>query len=281
MVHIKKGRKVALVAGLALVVLSVVMGWTYWEEIRFFLNFERLGKNAQRYAEYRHRDSGIVFVSLPGGTFTMGSTEDEEKRDEDEGPVHEVKLSRFMIAKYEVNQVQWENTMGVGTVQFHFNGVVRPVDRVSWNDLHAEGGFLEKTGLALPTEAQWEYACRAGTTGPIAGTGNMDDMGWYSDHSGNTTHPVGLKQPNQFGIHDMHGNVWEWCEDVYDEAFYSRPNATEPDPVCMGGTESRVQRGGAFHNSWWGCRSATRTGAAPDRQIYIVGFRPIALLPPF
>ncbi len=99
----KKGRKVALVAGLALVALSVAMVWTSWEDIRFFLKFERLGKNAQGYPEYRHRQTRIVFVGLPGGTFEMGSPDSEIGRGSDEGPVHKVTLSPFLIAKYEVS----------------------------------------------------------------------------------------------------------------------------------------------------------------------------------
>ena len=87
-----------------------------------------------------------------------------------------------------------------------------PVEQVAWDDCQE---FCTKSGLSLPTEAQWEYACRAGTAGPFSGTANLDEMGWYRQNSGGTTHPVGEKQPNDFGLYDMHGNVWEWCEDWY------------------------------------------------------------------
>ncbi len=122
----KKGRKVALVAGLALVVLSVAMVWTYWGEIGFFLKFERLGKNAQGRPEYRHRETGIVFVGLPGGTFMMGSPESESGRRESEGPVHKVTLSPFLIAKYEVSQSASIPVLS-GMIVYLFGDVVRRV----------------------------------------------------------------------------------------------------------------------------------------------------------
>ncbi len=191
----KKGRKVALVAGLALVVLSVAMVWTYWKEIGFFLKFERLGPNDQGYPEYRHRQTGIVFVGLPGGTFEMGSPGSEAGRMDWEGPVHKVTVSPFLIAKYEVSQAEWGKVMGVNP--FRFKGDTLPVEQVSWDDCQE---FCTKTGLSLPTEAQWEYTCRAGTSGPFGGTRVLDDMGWYRDNRGGRTHPVGEKSPNDFGL---------------------------------------------------------------------------------
>ena len=128
----------------------------------------------------------------------------------------------------------------IGSNPSYFKGKDLPVEQVSWNDLHDADGFLLRTGLVLPTEAQWEYACRAGTGGFYSGTGNMDDMGWYLDNSntgnGHETHPVGEKQPNQFGLYDMHGNVAEWCEGVFDAKDV-------PDFGSM--SEVRIGRGGA------------------------------------
>jgi len=282
------GRKVALASGIALLLLLPIGLWTTWPEIaawyKFHQLFESTGRNEQGYAEYRHRQTGIVFVSLPGGTFLMGSPEDEEGHNWKEGPVHEVTLSPFMIAKFEVTQAQWEKVMGVGSNPSDFKGENFPVDLVSWDDLHASDGFLKRTGFVLPTEAQWEYACRAGTPGPFAGTGNIDDMGWY-DKKGQeivtpTGHPVGLKQPNQFGLHDMHGNVSEWCEDIWDENFYSSPGAGGLDPVRgTAGSDGRVRRGGSRFSRSLYCRSASRGRYSPTVRSDMVGFRPAVPTP--
>ena len=273
MAHTKKGRKVALVAGLALVVLSVAMVWTYRKEIRswyvFWLNFKALGKNEQSYPEYRHRETGIVFVGIPGGTFEMGSPDSETLRAAHEGPVHKVTLSPFLIAKFEVTQAEWKRVMGNNPSDF--KGGTLPVEKVSWDDCKE---FCEKTRLSLPTEAQWEYACRAGTSGPYSGTGKLDDMGWYRQNSGGTTHPVGEKQPNQFGLHDMHGNVWEWCEDRFSEDFYSSAEASGLDPLCESGSENRVHRGGSWGNLARICRSAFRDLYDPSNRSNYLGLRP-------
>ena len=151
------------------------------------------------------------------------------------------------------------------------------METVSW-DVCQE--FCKKAGLSLPTEAQWEYACRAGQPGPFSGTGNLDDMGWYKDSSGRKVHPVGEKKPNQFGLYDMHGNVWEWCQDIYDGEFYSKPEATRKDPVCTSGTERRMVRGGGWDAGAQHCRSAER-GFVPSRsgRARYLGFRPAAPSP--
>lgn len=269
------GRRVAIASGIALLLLLPVVIWTTWADILFVINFESLGLNEQGYREYSHRQTGIVFVSLPGGTFMMGSPESEEGRYEDEGPVHEVTLSPFMIGKYEVTQEQWIAVMGQPPHGFSFPGDNNPADTISWNDIQ---GFEAATGLGLPTEAQWEYACRAGTPGPYAGTGNLDDMGWYRDNSGEPTHPVGQKQANQFGLHDMHGNVWEWCEDVYDETFYSK-DVPGFDPLSTAGSEDRVYRGGAMNAHALHCRSAGRLSGLTTERDHEIGFRPTATTP--
>ena len=272
MAHKRKGRKVALVTGLALVVLSVAMLWTYRKEIEswfaFRRDFESLGRNAQGYAEYQHRETGIVFVRLPGGTFEMGSPETESDRGETEGPVHTVRLSPFLIAKYEVSQAEWKKFMEANPSKF--KGDALPVELVLWEDCKE---FCAKTGLSLPTEAQWEYACRAGKAGPFAGTGKLDDMGWYRKNGGSRPHPVGEKQPNDFGLHDMHGNVLEWCEDVGDPAFYSKPEAAGPDPLCTSGSDRRILRGGSYVFSAELCRSAFRLRLLPIERGRMFGLR--------
>ena len=206
--------------------------------------------NAEGYNEYTHDVSGIRFVHLPGGEFEMGSPAEEAGRGSNEGPVHTVSLSPFLIAKYEVTQAEYAAVMtGHATLSVTpslATGDDLPVEQVSWDDLHLGDGFLERTELVLPSEAQWEYACRAGTSGPFAGTGNLDDMGWYNVNSGRLPHDVGTKQANDFGLHDMHGNVFEWCRDVYDGAFYGSDFAYGPDPSSTGGSVLRVSRGGFF-----------------------------------
>ncbi len=163
----KKGRKVALVAGLALVVLFVAMAWTYWGEIRYWYalwrDFESLAVNPQGRPEYRHRQTGIVFVGLRGGTFEMGSPETEAGRSDIEGPVHKVTLSPFLISKCEVTQEQWKQIMGRNPSSA--KGDELPVHQIGWENCEE---FCRKTRLSLPTEAQWEYACRARTTTAFA-----------------------------------------------------------------------------------------------------------------
>ncbi len=259
----------AWAVGLVAVTVLAVAAWRSWPHLRFRYLFEPLGKNVQGYPEYRHRQSGIVFVRLPGGTFRMGSPETEEGREADEGPVHEVTLSPFLIAKYEVTQAAWKRVMGSNPSGF--KGDDLPVERVSWDDCQE---FCRKTGLKLPSEAQWEYACRAGVDGPFSGTGRLADIAWYDKNSGETTHPVGKKTANGFGLHDLHGNVWEWCEDVYDEEFYARAAASRKDPVCRSGSGLRVPRGGSWYDSARYCRSALRGWNEPADRYLNLGFRP-------
>ncbi len=265
----KKGLKVARLIGVALAVILAASGFVCRKELRnlylFWREFESLGENAQGYSEYRHRQTGILFVSLPAGTFSMGTSEEQAKRvvaefgDQTreelapEQPQHEVRLSPFLIAKYEVTQAGWRRVMGEEPARF--KGDSLPVERVSWVECKE---FAAKTGLSLPTEAQWEYACRAGTNGHFAGTGKLDDMGWCKDNSGSTTHAVGQKQPNAFGLYDMHGNVWEWCEDAFDE-FSSG---------------YRAIRGGSWFVAAQHCRSAFRYADPPSNHLHSLGFRP-------
>jgi len=275
------GKQIArwvVVVGLTVLAVAV---WFSWPHLRFWYLFESLGPNAQRYPEYRHRQTGIIFVRVPGGKFWMGAQAedpngqnyDPEARD-NEAPVHQVELRPFLIAKYEVCQAEWVRVMGSNPA--HFKGDDRPVEQVYWVDIQE---FESKTGLRLPTEAQWEYACRAKTTTPIGGTGKLDDMGWYDENGGDTTHPVGLKAPNGFGLHDAHGNVWEWCEDVYDEGFYGKPESAGPDPVSLAGSEARVFRGGSGVGVARRCRSSDRCWSPPAGRSPGLGFRPAAPVP--
>jgi formylglycine-generating enzyme required for sulfatase activity len=214
-------------------------------------------------------------VKLPGGTFPMGAQSEDPngpnhdpEAGDDEGPVHMVTLGPFLIGKHEVTQAQWKVVMG--TTPSDFTGdETRPVESVSWEDIQE---FEARTGLALPTEAQWEYACRAGTAAPFAG--KLEDLGWFGENSVGTTHPAGTKAPNGFGLHDLHGNVWEWCEDVYDEGFYGRPEAAGPDPVSRASSGLRVVRGGSWYDVARHCRSSYRFGYLPEGRGDDLGFRP-------
>lgn len=153
-----------------------------------------------------------------------------------------------------------------------------PVEQVSWNDckefVEALNSRYAPVGwhLALPTEAQWEYACRAGTTGAYGGIGRLDDMGWYSSNIGNSTHPVGQKTPNAWGLYDMHGNVWEWCADRY--GGYPTGAVTDTTGSALGG--NRVLRGVSFWYIPQDCRSAGRDGLGPDDRIGNFGLRLLA-----
>ena len=211
----------------------------------------------------------MEMVWCPPGEFTMGSPRTEEGRGNNETQ-HRVTLTKgFWMAKTEVTQRQWKSVMGNNPSRF--KGDDLPVENVIWKDCQE---FCRKAGLGLrlPTEAEWEYACRAGSTGPYAGTGKLEDMGWYADNSGSETHPVGRKSPNAWGLCDMHGNVWEWCADWYQKDFGI---ATVTDPTGPASGSFRVLRGGCWHSFARYCRSADRNDDDPaSRDGRNGGFRP-------
>jgi formylglycine-generating enzyme required for sulfatase activity len=217
----------------------------------------------------------LEFVWIPGGTFQMGSHSFEEDRDDDEGPVHTVELDGFWMGKTEVTQEQYERITGSNPSSF--KGSRNPVETVSWNMATAFCEKLsQKTGntFTLPTEAQWEYACRAGSSARYSfgdSDSTLGDYAWYSSNSGHQTHPVGQKQANKFGLYDMHGNVWEWCRDWYAEDYYSSIPRKNPENTAPG--EDRVLRGGSrgYHKEF--CRSAYRVWGSPSYTHSGFGFR--------
>jgi len=223
-------------------------------------------------------DLGLELVPIAAGTFTMGSPASESGRDSDEGPQTRVTISRaYWLGKYEVTQAEWRAIMG-STPSF-FSGDRLPVEQVSYDDAlafcrkltereRAEGRLPEGYAYTLPTEAEWEYACRAGTTGDYAGS--LSNMAWYRDNSGMTTHAVGQKQANAWGLYDMHGNVWEWCADRYAPAL---PGGSVSDPAGASSGTRRVDRGGCFAGAAVICRSANRGNDAPGSRGGILGFR--------
>ena len=221
----------------------------------------------------------LEMAYIRAGTFTMGSPPSENGRSNDEGPQTQVTLTKgYWLGKTEVTQAQWEAVMEIDLS--NFKGTDRPVEMVAWTDAmefcrkltmreRSAGRLPEGYEYTLPTEAQWEYACRAGTTGPYGGDGNLGDMGWYDKNSGNTTHPVGQKQANAWGLFDMHGNVSEWCLDW----FGKYPGGSVRDPTGPASGPLRVIRGGSLGNSAKGSRSARRKGTEPGGRDDETGFR--------
>ena len=221
---------------------------------------------------------GIEFVLIPAGTFQMGSDHGYD----DEKPVHTVRLSRpFYLGMYPVTQRQWEAVMGSNPSCFQ--GSERPVEQVSWDKVQEfirslnthEGRALYR----LPTEAEWEYAARAGATGDYCFGDDVTQLAqyaWYADNAEGTTHPVGQLQPNAWGLYDMYGNVWEWVQDWYDSQEYAKRAATgtavvDPAGPAMG--SYRVDRGGSWGAAARRCRSALRRGSAPGFRDGSLGFR--------
>jgi len=226
----------------------------------------------------------MEFIWVPPGTFRMGTVEKKRMDRTDESPKHTVVISRgFWLGKYEVTQSQWQAVMGGNPSSF--KSPDRPVDSVSWNDAQAFLGKLNAGAggvtYRLPTEAEWEFTCRAGTSRSfyageinVVGCENEDNLspyGWYCYNSSNETHPVGRKKPNGWGFHDMHGNVGEWCADRYDKNYYEYSPTRDPKGPDSGKT--RVLRGGGWDFRAWDCRSAYRGNYRPGANNNSFGLR--------
>jgi formylglycine-generating enzyme required for sulfatase activity len=220
---------------------------------------------------------GMQMLWCQPGVFLMGSPDDEEERWIDENQV-QVQISKgFWMACTMVTQGQWEAL--IGSNLSYYKGPNRPVENVSWEDAVE---FCKKLNdveqlpsgyhYALPTEAQWEYACRAGEKWPYSG-GSLDEVGWYDGNSGSETNEVGQKKPNAWGLHDMHGNVDEWCADWYDDTLQGGVDPTGPSTGVY-----RVFRGGSWVSDASNYRAAYRGRDYPDERGDGLGFRP-ALVP--
>lgn len=214
---------------------------------------------------------GMRFAWTPAGKFMMGSNQYDS-----EEPIHEVTIRKgFHLGVYQVTQGQWKTVIGkhLHPAGPGFPGDANPVERVSWEDAQE---FLRKLNIneegntyRLPSEAEWEYACRAGTTGDYAG--DLEEMAWYSANAGGKPHPVGQKKPNGWGLYDMHGNVWEWCEDVWHDTYKGAPT---DGSVWTGGNQGRrVVRGGSWYGNPGLCRSAHRGRERPVYRGNLLGFR--------
>jgi len=245
------------------------------------------------------------FVWCPPGSFMMGSSlagqksaikalPADLKQDtrqstlaaiQNEGPQHRVTFTKgFWMAKTEVTQAHWKQVMGNNPGKFVDSGLDAPVETVSWNDCQAFiaklNGILakKKTGiLRLPTEAEWEYASRAGTKTAYSfgdDATKLGDYAWFAGNSGMNTHPVGRKKPNPWGLYDMHGNVWEWCADFYEK--YTADAVTDPAEATTG--QGRVGRGGGWDDFAADCRAAYRSFGRPaDFKASPLGLRPVLL----
>jgi formylglycine-generating enzyme required for sulfatase activity len=238
--------------------------WTYWDE------------NGQKKSEITYKD-GMVYVA--GGTFQMGSN----SGDSDERPVHTVTVSSFYMDKTEVTQAEYRKVMGKNPSKFSGCDDC-PVENVSWNDANA---YAQKVGKRLPTEAEWEYAARGGSKSKgyrYSGSNDLDAVGWYDNNSSGKTHPVAQKQPNELGLYDMSGNVWEWCSDRYGD--YSSSPQNNPQGPNSG---SRASSRWSWLNDDNSCRVASRSRFYPDYWYFYLGFRlvlrrtdlaPYPLIPP-
>jgi formylglycine-generating enzyme required for sulfatase activity len=230
----------------------------------------------------------IEMLLIPPGTFQMGCSASNAYGCYGwENPVHTVTLTNALyMGRYEVTQAQWQARMGWNPSYFQGAGSQvpaaqvpnRPIERVSWNTIQ---GFLAQTGMRLPTEAEWEYAYRAGTTtafhgftGYLSGTNDdtlVGNIAWYEPNSDWQTRPVGGKLANGYGLHDMSGNVWEWVNDWYGSTYYSSSPQNNPTGPASG--VYRVVRGGSWYNVTNDLRASTRDGYAPGRAIDLIGFR--------
>jgi hypothetical protein len=231
-------------------------------EISFLVNDALAGKNARFKVVVFSVPSGMVYVA--GGTFQMGSHSGD-----DENPVHTVKVSSFFMDKTEVTQAEYRKVMGKNPS--NFSGCDDcPVEYVSWHEANA---YAKKVGKRLPTEAEWEYAARGGNKSKGYIYSGSNDLDAVRYHSGSKTYLVAQKQPNELGLYDMSGNVWEWCSDWYNDSYYR--SSPKNDPQGPNSGKYRVLRGGYWVSSgiaYLG-RVAIRYGSDPDSRSYFHGFR--------
>ena len=226
---------------------------------------------------------GVTFKLIPAGTFMMGSPTSELFRGNNEGPQHQVTISKsFYMQTTEVTQGQWKAVMGNNPSYFSSCGDNCPVEQLSWNDCQDFIAKMNQRGegiYSLPTEAQWEYAARAGSVTAFANGGNTEVscgydpnlvvMGWYCYNSNDITHLVAQKNANNWGLYDMHGNIWEWCQDWYGDY----PSGSVIDPAGPSSGSDRILRGGGFCYNASGCRSADRDPRGPALRDRSFGFR--------
>jgi len=218
----------------------------------------------------------MKFSLIPAGKFLMGSPESDTDRNEDEAPQHAVAITRpFYLGATEVTQSEFEAVMGANPS--YFKGAAGPVECVSWFDAREFCRRLSEASgqtVRLPTEAEWEWACRAGSAARFSfgdDDGDLREFAWYDQNSFSAPHPVAGKKPDARGLFDMHGNVWEWCADWYGDEYYKTRAGVDPAGPASG--KMRVIRGGCWANFPWDCRSAVRGREDPRRRCPYIGFR--------
>jgi len=237
-------------------------------------------RNAQGMLESIHEKTGLIFVLIPAGGFLMGSPEDEKGRGEDEGPVHAVRVSAFLMCRTECTQGVW--LKGEWDIEITYSVFEdHPTDSVGWAESR---DWCARNGLRLPSEAEWELACRAGTQTRFSFGDSDADLGrhaWYGKNADKNAegwgHPVGKKLPNPWGLYDVHGNVDEWCEDFYGP--YAEAPMDGSARTTPGMRPFRILRGGNRTEPAYSCRSAVRDRLDPDMGGQLNGFRPAADLP--
>ena len=219
--------------------------------------------------------TGMEFVWVPGGCFNQGATNGKDK----EQPIHQVCVKGFYLGKYEVTQEQYQKLMGSDPSEF--KGAKRPVEKVSWVDAEAAAQKMavqSKTKIGLPSESQWEYACRAGEQQDVyCGAGDIGGLAWYSENSDDTTHDVGGKRPNAWNLHDMTGNVWEWTQDCYHDSYDGAPK--DGSAWTTGDCDDRVTRGGGWNRAASRARFSYRGGDGAEHRDDNIGFRLARFLP--
>lgn len=243
--------------------------WTRGEPAPDVQGLSLLGLNAQGLPLYQKvlgQGVSMGLVLLPAGTFQMGSPGDEPGRNAHEGPQHPVSVPAFLMSQTECTQAQWQAVMGASPSSNLSASLELPVEMVSWLDVQT---FERQCGLELPSEAQWEYAARGGQPGPRHG--EAQQVAWHGANSSGQTRPVGTLAANGFGLADMLGNVWEWCEDTYQLDYNGAPG--HGGAWTTAGADRRVARGGGFSNQASDCRSAARNRYRPADRSRYVGFR--------
>ncbi|MBD2360242.1 SUMF1/EgtB/PvdO family nonheme iron enzyme [Anabaena minutissima FACHB-250] len=276
-------------AGLGLAILVPRL----WQSNSQVVTVDKTGKIVDRrnlevkssFVENLGNGVSLEMVQIPGGTFTMGSPESEKNRDSDESPQRQVRVPGFFMGKYEITQEQYQAIMGINPS--NFKGEKRPVERVSWDDaVEFCEKLSQKTGKTyrLPSEAEWEYACRAGTTTPfyfgetitpdlVNYNGNFPYGSAPKGESRRETTNVGIFPPNSFGLYDMCGNIWEWCQDVYNDSYQDAPRDGSAWLTSSDNDTRLLLRGGSWNNYSWDCRSASRANITRESRGNDVGFR--------